>query len=83
MNLARMSKRYLHGGPRGFVSREGVNVGAPERVGSVILGLALAAFGARKRGLLAAAVGLVGGLLVERGVSGTCPAYSAFGVSSS
>lgn len=58
------------------------NVNGVERTLSVVAGGALAAYALRRKDLTGLVVGLVGGALLERGVTGHCPAYAAFGVSS-
>jgi hypothetical protein len=60
----------------------GKNVGAAERWLSVAAALALAAFGRRRRSQRQVAL-LASGFLMRRGVSGRCPLYSRFGLSSS
>jgi uncharacterized membrane protein len=82
MELSTASEGYLHRVPRVVQRPAGVNVSGPERVASTLVGVALAALGLGKRGLAAVAAGLVGGLLIERGVSGKCPLYTAVGRSS-
>jgi len=59
-----------------------VNVNRVERVASVLGGGALALYGAKRRDLTGLLLGVVGGALVQRGVSGHCGVYGALGVSS-
>jgi uncharacterized membrane protein len=56
------------------------NVDDTERMISVIGGAALALLGARRRGMDGALLAAIGGLLVERGVTGHCRVYEALGV---
>jgi uncharacterized membrane protein len=58
----------------------GCNVSEPERIGSAIAGIALAAFGLSRRSMEGALLGVLGGLLVYRGVSGRCPMYEKLGI---
>jgi uncharacterized membrane protein len=53
-----------------------------ERGLSVVAGGALAAYALKRKDMGGLVLGLVGGLLLERGVTGHCVAYSALGVSS-
>jgi uncharacterized membrane protein len=56
-------------------------VAQPERVVSVLIGTLLAYYGLRhRRSAVGLASSTVGGLMLERGVSGRCMAYSALGV---
>ncbi len=57
-----------------------VNVGGTERIASAVGGAALAALGARERGVRGAVLGLLGLALMHRGVSGHCAVYGAMGV---
>ena len=56
------------------------NVGNVERWVSAVGGGALTAFGLLQRSVPGAALAALGGALVYRGVSGSCPAYKALGV---
>lgn len=58
----------------------GVNVGRTERIASAVGGAALAALGARERGVRGTVLGLLGLALVHRGVSGHCAVYGTMGV---
>jgi uncharacterized membrane protein len=69
------------GGTRMSTTRHLPNVAKGERFASVLGGAALAAYGARRRGLPGALLALVGGALVRRGVTGHCDVYQALGVS--
>jgi uncharacterized membrane protein len=60
---------------------ERTNVNDIERVLSVAAGGALAAYALKKRDVSALLVGLLGGALVERGVTGHCRVYGALGMS--
>ena len=78
---------YLDGGAgrrtgRGARARDDVNVNAAERVASVAAGGALAAYGLRRKDLTGLLLGLVGGALLERGVTGRCAVYEAMGLTS-
>jgi uncharacterized membrane protein len=57
-----------------------VNVGRSERIASVLGGAALAGFGARRRGLGGALLGLAGAALVHRGLTGHSFLYGALGM---
>jgi uncharacterized membrane protein len=57
------------------------NVGEGERYGSILGGAALAVAGLSRRGWGGLAMGLVGGMLIQRGVSGHCNMYERFGIS--
>jgi hypothetical protein len=58
-----------------------INVGAFERIASTLMGMALVsrAFGRPSLGRLALAIG--GAALLQRGITGHCPAYQGLGVS--
>lgn len=56
------------------------NVGTIERWGSAIAGAALAAYGLKRRSLGGAALALLGGSLVYRGMRGNCQLYHALGI---
>ncbi|HEY0779292.1 MAG TPA: SRPBCC family protein [Gemmatirosa sp.] len=60
----------------------GANVNTIERAVSVAAGAALAAYGLKRKDWGGLAAGVVGGLLVERGVTGHCMAYDALGLTS-
>lgn len=63
-------------------SPAGINVGRTERLASVIGGSAVALYGLTRGSAGGAAVALLGGILVYRGATGRCPAFSALGISS-
>ena len=56
------------------------NVGNGERIGSAVGGGLLAAVGLTRGGFGGLAMALAGGVLVQRGLTGNCMAYSALGV---
>jgi uncharacterized membrane protein len=56
------------------------NVGTLERWGSVLGGAALAAYGLKRRTLGGAALALLGGGLVYRGMTGRCQLYQVLGI---
>ena len=58
------------------------NVNGIERLVSVAAGGALAAYALRRKDWTALGLGLVGGALIERGVSGHCAVYDAAGLTS-
>ncbi|MGZ8375735.1 MAG: SRPBCC family protein [Gemmatirosa sp.] len=60
----------------------GTNVNGLERGLSVAAGGALAAYALKRKDMGGLVLGLLGGMLLERGVTGHCVAYSALGVSS-
>ena len=62
--------------------RSGTNVNGVERVVSVAAGGALAAYALKRKDLTGLLLGVVGGALVERGVSGHCHVYGALGLTS-
>lgn len=62
----------LRGGP--------VNVSDPERIASALGGALLLGAGLRRGSLPGALLGVVGGVLVHRGLSGHCMVYQAMGV---
>ncbi len=62
-------------------NKAGVNVGETERYASAIGGGALAIYGLTRGSLSGLVLGLVGGALVYRGVSGHCDVYEAAGIS--
>ncbi|HUO84340.1 MAG TPA: SRPBCC family protein [Thermoanaerobaculia bacterium] len=57
------------------------NVAQPERVGSVIAGAAIAAYGVGRRTVGGIGLAMVGGVLIYRGATGWCPLYGALGLS--
>ncbi len=60
----------------------GNNVNSIERAVSIAAGTAIAAYGLKRKDWGGLAAGVVGGLLVERGVTGHCMAYDALGLTS-
>ena len=56
------------------------NVGELERAVSIASAGALAYYGYRRRGLTGLALATVGGVLLQRGLTGRCPVYGALGV---
>ncbi|HLV24716.1 MAG TPA: SRPBCC family protein [Gemmatimonadales bacterium] len=60
--------------------RSTANVGRRERIGSALIGGALAAAGLRSRGPMAAALLFGGSALVARGAGGRCPVYASMGI---
>ena len=59
-----------------------VNVNEPERLFSIITGLALVAHGLSRRSLSSVGVLLSGGYLLYRGLAGHCPLFELAGFSS-
>ncbi len=61
------------------------NVGPADRYIRIALGSTMLAMGAarmaREDGLSGLAAGLAGGIMLAEGVLGTCPLYSAYGIS--
>ena len=57
------------------------NVAQPERVASVALGAALITLGLRRRDGAGVVAALIGSALTLRGATGSCPVYSALGMS--
>jgi len=62
----------------GKVDENKVNVGEYERIGSVITGAAFTLYGLTRKSKLAKPLALIGGYLVQRGLSGTCAIYETF-----
>jgi uncharacterized membrane protein len=58
----------------------GVNVGPGERWASVLAGAALALYGITRRTWTGLGLAVLGGSLIQRGVSGHCSAYAALGI---
>jgi uncharacterized membrane protein len=56
------------------------NVGTPERIGSVIAGLALFSLGVKCRGVLGGVLTLLGAYIIHRGVTGRCEGYRTLGI---
>lgn len=67
---------------RGGLTSAGVNVGQVERWASSIGGGALALYGLTRGSLGGIALAILGGALVQRGVTGHCNVYGAMGYSS-
>jgi uncharacterized membrane protein len=61
----------------------GKNVGTIERWGSALGGAILGAYGLKRRSLGGAALALLGGGLVYRGIKGYCPCYQALDINTS
>ena len=70
------------GETRGAHDAAGHNVNQVERLLSLAAGGALAWWGLKRRDVTGLGAGVMGGMLVERGVSGQCNVYEALGVSS-
>jgi len=66
-----------------FLTDLKINVGSTERVASAVGGGALIAMGLRQGGLLGGLLGVLGGALTIRGVTGHCHMYGAMGVDTS
>jgi len=67
-------------GPKGVAAYRRQNVGDPERIASAVGGGLLALYGARRKDFVGGVLALVGGALVERGVTGHCRVYGALGM---
>ena len=79
----RRSSVQAHDDARDDVSggrADGRNVNGLERSISVVAGGALAAYALKRKDWTGLALGLLGGALVERGVSGHCAVYESLGV---
>jgi uncharacterized membrane protein len=72
-----------HGATAHAEDGEGTNVNAVERALSLAGGAALAAYALKRKDWSALALGVVGGALIERAVTGHCVVYGALGVSTS
>jgi hypothetical protein len=57
-----------------------VNVGPRERVVSLLAGVPMVVVAARRRDAAGGALGVVGGEMVYRGLTGHCPVYQAAGI---
>jgi uncharacterized membrane protein len=68
-------------GPKGGPSAGARNVSETERIASALGGGLLAIYGVRQRGAPGVLLALVGGALLERGVTGRCRVYGALGMS--
>jgi hypothetical protein len=73
--------RYLHRASPWRRLFRSSNLDQRERVVSLLVGVGLAALGMRRWKSPAAAMAL-GGLLLRRGLTGSCPVYRRLGVSS-
>src|SRR4051794_30132178 len=62
------------------VDRNKINVGDYERIGSVITGTVFTLYGLTRKSWLARPLALIGGYLVQRGLSGTCALYNMFNI---
>jgi uncharacterized membrane protein len=71
----------MHAVPRRARRTDRVNVGTQERIVSTLGGGMLVAYGLAKRSLGSILLALLGGSLIERGVTGHCRGYSMFGIS--
>ncbi|UQA58408.1 YgaP-like transmembrane domain [Polyangium aurulentum] len=71
----------MHAIPRRARRTDRINVGAQERIVSTIGGGLLIAYGLARRSLGSIVLALVGGSLVERGVTGHCRGYAMLGIS--
>ena len=58
-----------------------INVHKIERMASVSLGLVITGFGVLRRGLIGTTLGLFGGALIHRGLTGHCHMYKALRIS--
>ncbi len=67
--------------PRPKQASQSTNVNSTERVVSVLGGGALALYGLRKGDLGGIALALLGGAVLQRGVTGHCQVYASLGVS--
>ena len=65
---------------RDVADRGGINVNQVERWASILGGATMAIYGVRRRDWRGAVVAVLGGALVQRGVSGHCPVYQALGL---
>ena len=69
---------------RQWIRRRGeINISPIERKISGVAGAALVVLGIRRRSLGGVALAVLGGVLVDRAVSGHCPAYAALGIDTS
>ncbi len=59
-----------------------INVNVKERWASVIAGGALAVWGLKRRGVFGWSLAALAGVLLKRGVTGACPVYRVFGMTS-
>ena len=78
MAVERYAQQDYSAGQRA-IAKAHLNVGRNERVASLIGGVALALYGARKQTPGALALAAAGGALIYRGASGHCPLNSALG----
>jgi uncharacterized membrane protein len=62
----------------GEVDQNKINVGEYERIGSVITGTVFTLYGLTRKSWLARPLALIGGYLLQRGLSGTCTLYEMF-----
>lgn len=60
-----------------------VNIGNPERIYSILGGVTLAIYGMGKRSLLGWIAGMVGAMLIRRGIRGRCELYDQFKINTS
>jgi uncharacterized membrane protein len=66
--------------PEDRVTTSTINVGPAERVGSVVLGSALLAFGLMRRSRAGLGLAATGGMMLYRGLGGHCLLYRTLGV---
>ena len=59
-----------------------VNVTQPERIGSLVAGVGIAAYGLSRRSFGGFLLAVLGGALIKRGATGHCEMYAALGVNS-
>jgi uncharacterized membrane protein len=64
----------------GKIDQNKINVGDYERIGSVITGSVFTLYGLTRKSWLTRPLALIGGYLVQRGMSGTCALYQAFNI---
>jgi uncharacterized membrane protein len=84
--MASMERQISHTAQSGIFKNspgEQLNVGENERLASIFGGAALAIFGLTRFNLSGAILGLVGGSLLYRGVTGRCNVYKMMGINTS
>lgn len=81
MVLATAGVRRVQHGRAGGMRTSSHNVANVERVGSVVIGAGLIAYGLRRRDGAGVVSAILGGAFITRGASGRCPVYRALGVS--
>lgn len=82
--MIRLNQSQTEAAPRGLIEgghvperRTTRNVGETERAASVVAGVLLTGLGFSRRGVGGMLATVAGGALLYRGLTGTCPAYSA------